>query len=200
MIVIRQSGAKTGLATAVLVVVFTVLGVIGLLRFDDAQGRSTALALLVVAAVMAFVCVRALWRASVVAVIRANGIELRSGHFARWGLIRWRDIDEVFLLRSVGLKMIGLRLLRLEDYLARSPGWTHWSLGLDRWFAVGADAYLSASSMKAAAVDVVRLLRIFQHSPSLREHFGGDEIVLEFPTDVSLTEILQHRPRDEEAN
>ncbi len=193
MIVIRQAGAKTGIATGVLVVVFTGLGVTALLRFDDAQGRSTAVALLVVAGIMALVCARSLWRSSVVAVLRTKGLELRSGHFARWGLIRWCDVEEVFLLRSIGLKMVGLRLSRVEDYFARSPGWTQWSLGLDRWFAVGADAYLSSSSMQAPTSDVIRLLRVFQHSPSVRERFGGDEIVLEFPTDVSLTEILQQR-------
>ncbi len=193
MIVIRQSTIRTSVAAGVLVVAFGAMGAYGLLRFDPGRGRSTATALLVVAGVLAIVAVRSLTRGAIVAVLRSDGVELRSGHFARWGLIRWDDVQEVFLFRSVGLQMIGLQLVDPRRYLRRSPAWARWSLWLDRQLAAGADAHLSASAAAARADEVGRLMRIFQNSPAVRDRFGGDDLVLEFPTDVTLTDVLSAR-------
>ncbi len=198
MIVVRQSILKTSLAMGVLVAGFAVLGVYGLATADTAGGRRVAIALLAAAAVFGMVVAVSLLRGRIVAVLRQDGIELHSGHFARWGLIRWRDVAEVFLFRTTGLKAIGLRLDRASTYYDRTPSWIRWSLWLDRNLTSGADAYLSASAMKASAEEVARLVRIFQHSPAVRAHFGREDVVLEFPTDVALTDVLKVRVRSDE--
>ncbi len=190
MIVIRQSTVRTSVATGVLVVAFLAMGTYGLLRFDTERGRTTSVALLAVAGVLGAVSLRSITRGTLVAVLRSDGLELRSGHFAGWGVIAWDDVAEVFLVRSVALRMVGLRLIDPRRYVRRSPAWVQWSLWMDRHLAAGADAYLSASAIRAPADALVRLLRIFQHSAAVRAHFGRDDLVLEFPADVSLTDVL----------
>ena len=191
MVVIRQSTIRTTLATGSMVVAFLAMGTYGLFHFDPDRGRTTAIALLVVAGLLALVSVRSIMRGALVAVLRSAGLEIRVGHFAGWGLIRWDDVDEVFLFRSVGLRMIGLRLADPDRYLRRSPAWTRWSLWLDRYLAVGADAYIPSAAAGVAMDDLARLMRLFQHSPATRERFGRDDIVLEFPTDVSLADVMK---------
>jgi len=191
MIVIRQATVRTSIAMGVLVLAFAGMGVYGLLRFDPGRGRTTAVALLVVAGVLGAVSLRSLIRGTIVAVLRSSGLELRSSHFARWGVIAWKDIAEVFLFRSVGLQMIGLRLADPQRYLRRSSPWARSSLWVDRQLAAGADAYLPGSAAGAQTTDLARLVRIFQNSDAAREHFGRDDLVLEFPTDVSLADVLK---------
>ncbi len=191
MIVIRQSTLRTSIATGVLVVAFASMGIYGLLRFDPGRGHTTAIALLIAAALLGAVSVRSLLRGAIVAVLRSSGLELRSSHFARWGVITWEDIAEVFLFRSVGLQMIGLRLVDPQRYLRRSSPWARSSLWVDRQLAAGADAYLPASAARAQTTDLARLMRVFQNSDAVREHFGRDDLVLEFPTDVSLADVLK---------
>jgi hypothetical protein len=198
MIVIRQSTLRTSIAASALVVAFTVMGVYALVQFESKQGRSAAIALLVVAGVLAFVSVRSITRGGIVGILYTDGLELRGGHFARWGRIRWNDVDEVFLFRSIGLQMIGLRLSDPQRYLRRSPPWVRWSLWLDRHLAAGADAYLSRAAARPDPMDLARLLRVFQHSPALRERFGREDLVLEFPTDIDLAEILSASARPEQ--
>ena len=190
MIVIRQSTGRTSAATGLLVIAFLSMGGYGLIRFDSDRGRRTSVALLVVAGVFAVVGVRSITRGTIVAALRTEGLELRSGHFGRWGLIRWDDIDEVFLFRSVGLRMIGLRLVDPGRYVRRTPTWVRWSLWADHLLAAGADAYVSASAMRASPEEVARLIQIFVRSASARDRFGGSDLVLEFPADVGLTDVL----------
>lgn len=190
MIVIRQSALKTSVAMTVLVIAFTAMGVCGLVRFKDARGRKTAIALLGVAGAMGVVSIRSISRGTVVATLRQDGLELRSGHFAGWGPIAWDDIDEAFIFNTVGLRVIGLRLKQAEKYKKRLSAVSRFSLLLDRYLAGGADAYLSAAAVKTDARDLARLIDIFRRSSAAREHFGGDDVVLEFPADVQLREIL----------
>lgn len=190
MIIVRQSTKRTSVAMGVLVAAFVTMGVYGLARFDSQRGRRTAVVLLAFAGVLAAVGARSITRGTIVASLTAEGLELRSGHFGRWGPIRWDDIDEVFLFRSVGLRMVGLRLVDPAAYIRRTPAWVRWSLWLDHLFAAGADAYLSASAMQASPDDVARLIRIFQGSGAIRARFGRTDLVLEFPADVGLTDVL----------
>lgn len=199
MIVVRQSTIQTSVVSGALVVVFAAMGGYGLLRFDPDRGRSAAVALLVVAAVLALVCIRSISRGTMVAVLRDTGLEIASGHFARWGLIRWDDVAEIFVFRSVGLRMIGLRMIEPRRYLERSSMPARLSLRLDKLLAAGADAYVSAAAVKADPTELGRLMRVFQRSSAVRERFGRDDVVLEFPTDVRLIDVLSAEPnRDEQ--
>jgi hypothetical protein len=191
MIVIRQQTLRTSIAMAVMVVIFLGMGAYGLARFKDARGRKAAAALIVAAGVLALVSARSITRGTIVAVLRASGLELRSGHFARWGLIDWADVDEVYLFHTIGMRMIGLRLKYPKRYWGRLSGLARWSLRLDRHFAAGADAYLSAAAIRAAAEELAQVILAFRHSQAAREHFGQDDVVLEFPTDVSLADVLK---------
>lgn len=190
MIVIRQSTIRTTVASGVLVVAFTGMGLFGLFRFDAGQGRTPAIALLGVAGVLALTCVRSITRGTVVAVLHSDGMEIAAGHFARWGTIYWRDIEDTFVFRSIGLQMIGLRLTDPQRYLRRSSLAARASLWVDRLFAAGADAYVSAAAVKVDTMELGRLMRAFQYSPAIRRHFGREDLVLEFPTDVTLADVL----------
>ncbi len=189
MIVIRQSALRTSIAMGVLVVAFGAMGAYGYLKFDPGRGRMVATVLLVLAVFMALATLRGIFRGTIVAVLRKEGLELRSGHFAQWGLIDWQDITDVFLLRTVGLRLISLQLTDRQRYINRMSLMGRWSLELDRHLASGADAYVSASAVRCDPENLARLIRLFVHSPKTREHFGGDEMVLEFPSDVTLNQI-----------
>jgi hypothetical protein len=191
MIVIRQQTLRTSIAMAIMVVLFIGMGAYGLARFKDARGRKAAAALIVVAGALALVSARSIIRGTIVAILRTSGLEIRSGHFARWGLIDWADIDEVFLFQTVGMRMIGLRLKDRKKYWGRLSGLAQWSLRLDRHFAAGADAYLSAAAIRADAEELARVILALRNSQAAREHFGPDDFVLEFPADVGPSDVLK---------
>jgi len=189
MIVIRQHTVRTSVGDRRTNGMFLAMGTYGLVRFRDQRGRRAGIALVVVAGVLGLVSVRSITRGTIVATLRSSGLELHSGHFARWGLIRWDDIDEVFLFRTVGMRMIGLRLKDRGRYAGRLSAWARWSLWMDRQLSGGADAHLSAAAVRADPTELARLIQLFARSPTVRDHFGREDLLLEFPTDVGLAEI-----------